>query len=234
MLIPAVEDGLEAYLRSVLPLSHEVGDISFEAPSSTWGATVNRITVNLFLYAVSRSPLPPRPAASRPGADGRLERRAPLPLVQLSYLVSAWAGSTRDEHQLLGDVMTRLVTQQVLPAEHLPTELSSSVQLTLAADDVNRPRDLWSGLGGTLKASFTLHATVASDAYDWATAAPGVTSVEGIAAPVLRPAGGTGTGTGSGSGAQRGTGRVDQGGAAMQRRRDPDGVIRSAATDDEQ
>ena len=184
MLIPVVEDGLESYLRAVLPLSREVGDVSFEAPDSTWSAQVNRITVNLFLYSVSRSPLPPRPAASRPGADGRLEQRAPLPMVQLSYLVSAWAGSIRDEHQLLGDVLTRLVAQQVLPAEHLSTPLNSNVQLTLATDELNRPRDLWSGLGGTLKASFTLHATVASDAFGWETAARGVSSIEGMAAPV--------------------------------------------------
>lgn len=132
----------------------------------------------LFLYNVGRSPLPPRPASSRAGADGRPERRAPLPMVQLSYLVSAWAGSTRDEHQLLGDVLTRLVAQQVLPSEHVTGALESPVQLALATDELNRPRELWSGLGGTLKASFTLLVTVAADAYPWLPVAPSVTSVE--------------------------------------------------------
>lgn len=177
ILIPAVEDGLERFLRSSLPLSRETGDISFEAPSSTWAAQVNRITVSCFLYNVSRSPMPPRASAPRTAADGRLERRAPLPMVQLSYLVSAWAGSTRDEHQLLGDVLTRLLAQQVLTAEHLDGTLESAVQLALAVDELNRPRDLWAGLGGTLKASFTLLATVAADAYPWETAAPPVASV---------------------------------------------------------
>lgn len=220
MLIPVVEDGLESYLRAVLPLSREVGDVSFEAPDSTWSAQVNRITVNLFLYSVSRSPLPPRPAASRPGADGRLEQRAPLPMVQLSYLVSAWAGSTRDEHQLLGDVLTRLVAQQVLPTEHLSTPLSSNVQLTLATDELNRPRDLWSGLGGTLKASFTLHATVASDAFGWETAARGVSSIEGMASPVPgeRPAP---------AGARR-----NGSGPAMRTQRDGQGFTRTAVPED--
>lgn len=170
MLIPAVEDALELYLRRSLPLTDDIGDISFDPPSGAWSAQVNRITVNAFLYAVARSSQPPRSSAPRAGADGRIERRAPLPLVQFSYLVSAWAGSVRDEHQLLGEVLTRLLAVQVLPEWAVEAELSSSIQVTLATDEMNRPRDLWGALGGGLKASFTLLVTVASDAYDWETA----------------------------------------------------------------
>lgn len=186
MLIPAVESGLESLLRATLPLSAEQGDISFDAPSSTWSAQVNRLTVNLFLYGVTRSSQPPRSVASRTTADGTVQARYPLPMVQLAYLVSAWAGSTRDEHELLGDVLTRFLAHQVIPAEHMSTELSSNVQLALADDSVNRPREIWSGLGGTLRGSFTLLVTVAADAYDWRTMAPPATEVVGSANP-LRP-----------------------------------------------
>ncbi|MCV2395224.1 DUF4255 domain-containing protein [Actinotalea sp. M2MS4P-6] len=182
--MPAVEDALESYLRATLPLPPEVGDVSFEAPSSTWAAQVNRITVSCYLYDVSRSPMPPRPAATRVGADGKVERRVPLPMVQLSYLVSAWAGSVRDEHQLLGDVLVRLLTQQSLPPEHVGASLASSVQIALAPDDTNRPRDLWTALGGSLKASFRLLVTVAADAYPWEVAPPAVTEVAGSASPM--------------------------------------------------
>jgi hypothetical protein len=184
VLIPVVEDGLEALLRTTLPLSSEQGDISFDPPSSTWSAQVNRLTVNLFLYGVSRSSQPARGPSARASARGSTERRHALPMVQLSYLVSAWAGSWRDEHLLLGDALTRLLAHQVLPAEHLPRPLSSGVQLALAADDPNRPREVSSGLGGALKASFTLLVTVAADAYDWEAAAPEVTSVSGSAVPI--------------------------------------------------
>ncbi|MCU1688834.1 MAG: hypothetical protein JWN20_762, partial [Jatrophihabitantaceae bacterium] len=54
MLIPIVEDGLEAMLRSALPLPADVGDISFDPPASTWSAQLSRITVNLFLFEVAR------------------------------------------------------------------------------------------------------------------------------------------------------------------------------------
>ncbi|MCR6493041.1 DUF4255 domain-containing protein [Cellulomonas sp. P24] len=224
ILIPTVEDGLESYLRSALPLSNEIGDVSFEPPSSTWAAQVNRITVSLFLYQVSRSPQPPRPSAPRTAADGSLERRAPLPMVQLSYLVSAWAGSTRDEHQLLGDVLTRLLAQQILPPEHLATPLSSNVQLTLADDTVNRPRDVWGGLGGTLKASFTLLATVAADAYPWETAPRGVTSVDGSLNQLSRPPMPART--------RPTIGPADRAGADLPVRRDADGTLHATVPDD--
>ncbi len=179
MLIPTIDDGLERLLRAILPLPVEAGDISFDTPSGTWSAQVNRLTVNLFLYQVTKSGQPPRPSANRPGERGT-ERRFPLPMVQLSYLVSAWAGSPRDEHSLLGDVLTRLLAHQVLPAEHLLRPPSSPVQLAVASDELNRPRELWSSLGGQIKASFTLTALVAADAYQWELAPPAVTSVEPV------------------------------------------------------
>jgi len=186
VLIPAVENGLENLLRATLPLSAEQGDISFDAPSSTWSAQVNRLTVNLFLYGVTRSPQPPRNVATRPGPEGTTQARFPLPMVKLAFLVSAWAGSTRDEHELLGDVLTRFLAHQVVPAEHITAELSSNVQLALADDTDNRPREIWSGLGGTLRASFTLLVTVAADAFDWRTLPPAATEVVGSATPLPR------------------------------------------------
>ena len=63
--------------------------------------------MNLFLFGIGRSPQPPRPAADRI-VDGRPQRRQQLPMLQLHYLISAWAGSVRDEHQLIGDVLTNL------------------------------------------------------------------------------------------------------------------------------
>ena len=84
MLIPVVEDGLESLLRATLPLSTEQGDISFEPPSSTWSAQVNRLTVNLFLYGVSRSSQPSRGPSTRASAGGSTERRHALPMVQLT------------------------------------------------------------------------------------------------------------------------------------------------------
>lgn len=197
MLVPDVDRALEALLRRTLPLADHEGDISFDTPTSTWSAQVNRLTVNLFLHQVARSPQPPRPAQQRPGPDGRLERRPPQPLVELSYLVSAWAGSVRDEHQLLGEALTRLLGSQALPAWAVPDTLTSSVQVAVRTDDAHRPRDLWGTLGSQVKASFGIVVTVVADVHDWELAPPQVTGVE--AATSVLPRTGTAGAGGAGS-----------------------------------
>jgi hypothetical protein len=187
VLIPLVEEGLEKILRDALPLPADIGDISFDAPASTWSAQLSRLTVNLFLYEVGRSSQPSQPPARRPGAGGGVERRVPLPMIELSYLVSAWAGSPRDEHQLLSDVLYTFLTTPIIAPSLLDDRLASNVQLGLAIDDRNRPRELWSSLGSTPKAAFAITATVAADAFTWAPAARGVTSISGLAAPHTPP-----------------------------------------------
>lgn len=183
MLIPSVEQGLEKLLRTSIPLPEELGDISFDAPSGAWGASLSRLTVNLFLYEVSRSSQPPRPASERVGPDGRTERRAPLPMVQLDYLVSAWAGNTRDEHALLGDVLSCLLLNQVLAPEHLERPVASTVQLAVGRNEAIRPKDVWSGVEGKLRASFPLTVTLALDTLGWEPLAPRVARIEALTAP---------------------------------------------------
>ncbi len=181
MFIRIVDDGLERLIRDRLPLPEDAGDVSFDIPTPTWAAQLSRITVNLYLFDVSRSSQPNRAALRRVDENGKAQRRAPQPMVELDYLVSAWAGGPRDEHQLLGEVISRVASLDTLPVEYLPTELSSSVHLNLVEDDRHRARDIWSGAGGTLKASFTLQVTVAADTFGWTPEPPPVTMVEAAA-----------------------------------------------------
>jgi hypothetical protein len=184
MFISVVEQGLEKMIREGLHLSEEVGDVTFESPTTNWSAQLSRVTINLFLYDLTRSANPVRSLTRRTEDSGAKMRRAAQPMVQLSYLVSAWAGSIKDEHMLLGDLVSRLVGIDILPHEMLPQEVSSSVSLSFGGDDRNKNREIWSGLGGHLKASFTLHVDVAADTFDWIQEAPAVERVEALAAPV--------------------------------------------------
>jgi hypothetical protein len=181
VFISHVDAALEAWLRAALPLTEEVGDVSFDAPNGTWSASLSRITVNLFLYDVQRSSRPATGAAIRPAENGGgTLRRRPQPMFALSYLVSAWAGSPRDEHQLLGDVVSLVAGAETVPAQFASTQLHSSVQLSLG-DDRNQPRELWSSAGGSLKASTVLQAIVAADTFDWETQAPAVDRIAAMA-----------------------------------------------------
>ena len=184
MFIRLIDEGLEKLLREELPLPAELGDVSFDAPTGTWGAQLSRLTVNLFLYNVGRSTQPGRSPVHRTGPDGRGQQRKILPVVQLDYLVSAWAGSPRDEHQLLGDVIERVAGFAALPPEYLPAPVESTVTMQFADDTANRPRELWSSLGGQLKASFALQLTVAADAFGWEDEAPRVQRIEALTNPM--------------------------------------------------
>ena len=182
MIIPTIDSGLEALVRQALPLPASIGDVSFDPPSGTWSAGLSRITVNLFLFGVGRSPQPPRPAVDRT-VDGRTQRRPQVPMLELHYLVSAWAGTVRDEHQLVGDTLSIFMLNQLIPTEHLPADLNSSVQLAVAPHDNNRAKDVWSTVGGTIKPSFELIVTTASDALPFADLAPAVERVGSLVAP---------------------------------------------------
>jgi len=182
VIIPVIDSGLEATVRQTLPLPATLGDVSFDPPSGSWSAQLSRITVNLFLFGVGQSSQPPRPAADRM-VDGRMHRRRQLPMIELHYLVSAWAGTVRDEHQLIGELLTLFTLQQILPPEHLGEDLITPVQLSVAPHDNNRAKDVWSTVGGTIKPSFEVVCTTAIDALPFELLPPPVERIKAMVAP---------------------------------------------------
>ena len=190
-MLTAIDAGLERLLRRSLPLPEDIGDVSFEPPDRSWGAQVTRITVNMFLFDVNRSSQPARAPVQRARPDGQIERRPPMPLIRLSYLVTAWAGKTSDEHQLLGDVLHCLLRNPVLPASDQATALDGTVQLTLADRGARTLTELWSALDARPKPAFQLDVTAALVS-SWELAAAPVERIEGVVArrpsdPVSQP-----------------------------------------------
>jgi hypothetical protein len=180
VLIPTIDQGIERLIRAELPLGETMGDISFDAPSGTWSAQLSRITINLYLFSIGRSTVPHRPTTDRIVANGRTERRRPLPMIELGYLVSVYAGSTRDEHQLLGDVMTVFEGNAALSPKLLPDSFESAVQLQIAPHDHARIKDIWSGVGGHLRPSLELTVTTALDGMPFDLLAPRAEQVEAM------------------------------------------------------
>ncbi|MFM9446788.1 DUF4255 domain-containing protein [Streptomyces acidiscabies] len=161
-MIHEVDEGLRRLLgESGLEASGV--DVVFDAPTRDWAARRSAPTVCVFLYDI-------REDATRRGSgagevyddEGHLvARRSPPRWFDLTYLVTAWANRPQDEHRLLSQVLTTLVANDVLPARMLSgslAELGLTVALDTAGTGLDGPAasDVWSALGGELKASLGL------------------------------------------------------------------------------
>ena len=158
-MIHEVDEGLRRLLgESGLEASGV--EVAFDSPTRDWAARRSAPTVCVFLYDI-------REDATRRGSgaeevydtDGHLlARRAPPRWFELTYLVTAWASRPQDEHRLLSQVLATLVATDTLPARLLTgtlAELGLGVALETAGAGLDGPSvsDVWSALGGELKAS---------------------------------------------------------------------------------
>jgi len=161
-VIHEVDEGLRQLLAES-GLEASGVEVAFDAPTKDWAARRSAPTVCVFLYDI-------REDATRRGSgagevyddEGYLvARRSPPRWFDLTYLVTAWANRPQDEHRLLSQVLTTLVAHDVLPARLLTgtlAELGLTVGLDTGGTGLDGPAasDVWSALGGELKASLGL------------------------------------------------------------------------------
>lgn len=197
---------LDTTLKSLLddtstPQLVRNAEVAFDRPSETYNP--DKTTINLFLYDVRENTelRNNEPVIERQNGLVTM-RRAPM-RVSCSYLVTAWieSGVTGEQailkqHELLGEVLRVFSRWPSIP---LPTpdekgknllqgELKNSlypISLVTAQTDLMRnPAEFWSALGGKLRPSFTLTATLAMDQQDEPVTAAAVTTkkvvLEGI------------------------------------------------------
>lgn len=172
-----LDETLETFLRSVVPLPARDVDVAFDAPDGEWSAALSsKPTVDLYLWDI-RPNLAERDFGEMiiEEVDGRRFRRDPLPRIDCRYLVTAWTSEVRDEHSLLGDVLAALLLHPVIEAEHLQgvfADVRPLPGLRLRSGDGTENSDFWSALGGQLKPGLDLVVTVTLDAALRATAGP--------------------------------------------------------------
>jgi hypothetical protein len=152
MPLSALEGTLLTWLREQLPLPADAGDISFDSPDPGWDATLTRPTVNLFLFDIARAAQPSVPLPPRRDPGGALTQERPAPRVSFSYLLSVWGGDVRQQHHLLGDAVRAVLRSPHLNPPADSPELAGPAQLNLSETHEVRARELWSGLGGRLRA----------------------------------------------------------------------------------
>jgi Pvc16 N-terminal domain len=179
-MLQLLDESLEAFLRSAVPLPVREVDIAFEAPDRDWSAGVSRPTIDLYLWDV-RPNLGEREfgVVDINTKNGR-RRQESLPRVDCRYLVTAWTSDVGDEHSLLGRVLGALLLHPVMDAEHLVPRLADvlplpSLELRGGAGSENS--DFWSALGGQLKPGLDLVVTATVDAAALHEAGPPVEAV---------------------------------------------------------
>lgn len=138
-------------------------EISFEAPNKDWAARRQGPTVSLYLYEV-RENLERRQRMYQDMRDeiGMVKARLQPPRIyRLEYLVTAWTQRPEDEHRLLSSVLEAFLRFDALPEDVLagslvdaPVAVRSTIGLPLPQD--RSISDVWSALGGELKASLNL------------------------------------------------------------------------------
>lgn len=173
-MIQHVDRAVERFLRREGQLAESVVDVSFDAPDKTWGASRTRPTINCFLWEVIKNASFLRAGMEqRSRADGRIEVRRTQPVVDLHYLITAWATEYSDEHRMLGTVLEAVLATPVMPQDLLPEPMRESrCGMGLASHERRVPGELWTALEGRLKPGVQLEITLPIDVFEWSLAAP--------------------------------------------------------------
>ncbi|PZT75883.1 MULTISPECIES: DUF4255 domain-containing protein [unclassified Streptomyces] len=162
-MIHEVDEGLRLLLVDA-GLQDSGVELVFDAPTKDWSARRNAPTVSVFLYGI-REDAARRRSGTAEEYDGEgvvTGRRAPARWFELTYLVTAWTNRPQDEHRLLSEVLRCLIRTSALPERMLTgslAELGLTVEMEAAsAGSGDRPStvDVWSALGGELKAAIDL------------------------------------------------------------------------------
>lgn len=187
-MIEHVDRALERFLREKTPLPESSVAVSFEVPDKAWGASRTRPTVNVFLFEMFRSPQLMRTGMERRvDESGKRQRRPDTPVVDLHYLLTAWASEPRDEHELLGSVLSCVLAHNRLPEECLSEPLADKrCRLQLAPFDMRPPGELWSALGGP-RAAVQVLASIPFEVFAWRDEAPPAESVAAMVAALPSP-----------------------------------------------
>ena len=180
-MLHLVDEALERFLRASVPMAVDTVDVVFQAPDRTWGASISRPTVNLFLFDVRRSGNRAVAGIEEVEIDGVISRRPAFPRMELRYLLTAWTADLRDEHQLLGSAMRAVLATKDIPVEFLPPPLDQVFPLpglSLAQTGAENQADLWNALDGQLKPGLDITVELTVDPGLAVPAGPPTTAVE--------------------------------------------------------
>lgn len=165
-MIDEVDDALRALIRRDV-LNGAAVDVAFDAPNKEWSVRRNAPAIDVYLYDV-REDMERRRYGSvdvHNSNGGLVGRRGPPRYMKFSYLVTAWTQRPEDEHRILSAVLRCFLAIDTLPADVVGGTLAAQgypIGVTIARPPPQDRSisDVWSALGGELKPSLDLVATV--------------------------------------------------------------------------
>ena len=172
-MIDALTKTLSAILQSELNEYFGIKEVhvAFDPPVESFKSTVNKPTINLFLYDIRENTelRSKEPVINR--IDGKACIQRPPLRVACSYLVTAWVNgdteqSLLQEHQLLSQVLRILASYPTIDAESgflvesLKTQELPLPMITAQTDALKNPHEFWSAIGGKLRPSITVTVTI--------------------------------------------------------------------------
>ncbi len=134
--------------------------VSFAAPTAAWAEALEGPALNLYLYALAESRAERRVEWEQAEVNGRTVERPPPVLIDVSYVITAWANTPEQEHGLLSAALAVAYAHPALPDDvrtgALADEWAHEHQLRTR---VAQPSGegfgaaFWAALGGRHKAS---------------------------------------------------------------------------------
>ncbi|MCU1490681.1 MAG: hypothetical protein JWM85_2086 [Acidimicrobiaceae bacterium] len=177
-MIHELDEAIEALVRRDA-LDGSGAEVVLDAPTKEWASRRNSPTVDLYLYDI-REDLHRRAAGwqeERTDEGVLRSRTAPLRYFRCSYLVTAWTQRPADEHRLLAAMLSAFLRHKIVPPELLVGslgDLGAPVLLEVAKPPPEHRQisEVWSALGGELKASLDLVVTAPMSSEPVAVTAP--------------------------------------------------------------
>lgn len=163
-MIQDVDESLRELINREVVNGQNV-EVSFESPTTDWASRRSGPALNLYLYDI-RMDIRRARAGWQEVRDERgivTGRGRPDSLFDLSYLVTAWTQRPEDEHRLLSAMLACVLRHDVLPEEVLRGAFADKpglrVIVGMPPPQDSSIADVWSALGGELKASLDLVVT---------------------------------------------------------------------------
>ena len=157
-MIGDVDRTLRLLLQQALGLTEE--QVRFDRPDGQFAGSVTTSPVlSLYLHDIRENrELRRADVTVERRGDGTAEIRPPALRFDLSYLVTAWAKTVEQEHELLGRALEVLLAHPFLETDVLQGSLREQalpVPATVGqSNSLGDPTALWGGLGGIRPALF--------------------------------------------------------------------------------